>query len=108
LFGEPELPDLARRGVAEQRILAFGKWGTYKRLEPLIEAFEKVSAEQKNVRLIIAGANHPETPGYVESVARSVAGHPRIEFTVTFRKSRWHTFPERHAPRSSLFFRGGI
>jgi glycosyltransferase involved in cell wall biosynthesis len=81
LFGEPELPDLARRGVAEQRILAFGKWGTYKRLEPLIEAFEKDSAEQKNVRLIIAGANHPETPGYVESVARSVAGHPRIEFT---------------------------
>ena len=81
LFGEPELPDLARRGDAEQRILAFGKWGTYKRLEPLIEAFEKVSAEQKNVRLIIAGANHPETPGYVESVARNVAGHPRIEFT---------------------------
>jgi glycosyltransferase involved in cell wall biosynthesis len=81
LFGEPEFPDLAPRGDPEQRILAFGKWGTYKRLEPLIEAFEKVSAEQKNVRLIIAGANHPETPGYVESVAQKLAGHPRIEFT---------------------------
>jgi glycosyltransferase involved in cell wall biosynthesis len=81
LFGQPEPPDLGRSRDSEQRILAFGKWGTYKRLEPLIEAFEKVSAEQKNVRLIIAGSNHPETPGYVESVAQKVAGHPRIEFT---------------------------
>lgn len=81
LFGEPELPDVASRGDPEQRILAFGKWGTYKRLEPLIEAFEKISAEYKSVRLIIAGANHPETPGYVESVARKLAGDPRIEFT---------------------------
>lgn len=81
LFGQPESPDLARPGNPEQRILAFGKWGTYKRLEPLIEAFEKVSAEQKNVKLIIAGGNHPETPGYVESVAQKLAGHPRVEFT---------------------------
>jgi glycosyltransferase involved in cell wall biosynthesis len=81
LFGQPESPDLARLGDPEQRILAFGKWGTYKRLGPLIEAFEKISAEQKNVRLIIAGGNHPETPGYVESVAQQVANHPRIEFT---------------------------
>ena len=81
LFGQPEFPDLAHRGDPEHCILAFGKWGTYKRLEPLIEAFKKVSAERKSVRLIIAGGNHPETPGYVESVARQLAGHPRIEFT---------------------------
>ncbi len=81
LFGQPEAPDFTRTLDPEQRILAFGKWGTYKRLEPLIEAFEKVSAGQKNVRLIIAGANHPETPGYVESMAHKVAGNPRIEFT---------------------------
>jgi len=80
LFGQPEFPDLTGRDEPEQRILAFGKWGTYKRLEPLIEAFEKVVAENKSVRLIIAGSNHPETPGYVESVARKVAGHTHIEF----------------------------
>jgi glycosyltransferase involved in cell wall biosynthesis len=81
LFGQPEFPDLASQADREQRILAFGKWGTYKRLEPLIEAFETISAVHESVRLIIAGANHPETPGYVESVARKLAGHPRIEFT---------------------------
>lgn len=81
LCGQPELPDLAHRGDPEHRILAFGKWGTYKRLEPLIEAFKKVSVEQKNVRLIIAGGNHPNTPGYVESVAKQVVADPHIEFT---------------------------
>jgi glycosyltransferase involved in cell wall biosynthesis len=81
LCGQPELPDLAHRGNPEHRILAFGKWGTYKRLEPLIEAFKKVSLEEKSVRLIIAGGNHPNTPGYVESVAKQVVADPRIEFT---------------------------
>jgi glycosyltransferase involved in cell wall biosynthesis len=81
LCGQPEFPDLARRGNPQHRILAFGKWGTYKRLEPLIGAFRQVAVEQKGVRLIIAGGNHPETPGYVESVAQSVAGDSRIEFT---------------------------
>ena len=81
LCGQPEFPDLSRRGHPEHRILAFGKWGTYKRLEPLIEAFEQVSKEMTNVRLIIAGGNHPETPGYVESVAQQVASNSRIEFT---------------------------
>ena len=80
LFGQPEFPDFARRGNPEQRILAFGKWGTYKRLEPLIEAFEKVSVGLKSARLIIAGGNHPEMPGYVESVAQKLAGHAGIEF----------------------------
>jgi len=80
LSGQPEFPDLAGRGNPEHRILAFGKWGTYKRLEPLIEAFKEVAAELKGVRLIIAGGNHPEAPGYVESVAQQFAGDPRIEF----------------------------
>jgi glycosyltransferase involved in cell wall biosynthesis len=79
LFGRPEFPDLSRRGNPH-RILAFGKWGTYKRLEPLLEAFEKVAAQDKSVRLVVAGGNHPETPNYVESIAQKVNGHPQIEF----------------------------
>lgn len=80
LFGRPEFPDLTRRGNPVHRILAFGKWGTYKRLEPLLEAFAKVAEAEKNVRLVVAGGNHPETPNYVESVAARVNGHPQIEF----------------------------
>lgn len=78
--GRPESPDVTRRGNPVRRILAFGKWGTYKRLEPLIEAFQIVSAQLKDVQLIVAGGNHPQTPGYVESVARQYAGRSDMEF----------------------------
>ncbi len=81
LASRPEFPDFSRRGNPEHRILAFGKWGTYKRLEVLIEAFARISGRIPEARLIIAGANHPLTPGYVESVAASCRDNPRIEFT---------------------------
>ena len=57
IFGaRPEYPDFSRRGNPEHRILAFGKWGTYKRCEILIEAFEeKVASRFPNSKLIIAG-----------------------------------------------------
>ena len=61
--------------------LAFGKWGTYKRVELLMEAFEKLSAQMPNVRLIVAGGNHPATPGYIESIAERMKDNPRVEFT---------------------------
>jgi glycosyltransferase involved in cell wall biosynthesis len=77
----PEAPDFQLRGNPEHRILAFGKWGTYKRLEGLIEAFRQVASEMPNIRLIIAGSNHPATPGYVESVAARVREISYIEFT---------------------------
>ena len=41
LARRPEFPDFARRGNPIHRILAFGKWGTYKRLELMIEAFNR-------------------------------------------------------------------
>src|SRR5437764_1119083 len=69
LSARPEYPDFSKRGNPEHRILAFGKWGTYKRLELLLEAFEQLPPQLHNTQLIIAGGNHPMTPGYVESVA---------------------------------------
>ena len=81
LSARPEPPDYSLRGKPEHRILAFGKWGTYKRLELLIEAFTEFSKVMPNARLVIAGANHPMTPGYVESVAQQLGHRPNIEFT---------------------------
>jgi glycosyltransferase involved in cell wall biosynthesis len=81
LGGRPEPPDFSQRGRPEHRILAFGKWGTYKRLELLIEAFEQLAVEMPNVRLVVAGGNHPQTPGYIESIAESMADNARVEFT---------------------------
>ncbi|MGE5111150.1 MAG: glycosyltransferase [Acidobacteriaceae bacterium] len=81
LSARPEPPDYSLRGNPEHRVLAFGKWGTYKRLELLIEAFTELSKVVPNARLVIAGANHPMTPGYVESVAQQLGHRPNIEFT---------------------------
>jgi glycosyltransferase involved in cell wall biosynthesis len=81
LAHSPQYPDFSRRGNPEHRILAFGKWGTYKRLELMIEAFASISRGLPNAKLVIAGSNHPQAPGYVESIARKYSSHPGIEFT---------------------------
>jgi glycosyltransferase involved in cell wall biosynthesis len=77
----PERPDFSRRGNPFQRILAFGKWGTYKRLEPILEAFNLVAGRLPNARLVIAGSDHPTTPGYVVSMAKQFESDSRLEFT---------------------------
>ena len=81
LSGRPEYPDLTKRGNPVHRILAFGKWGTYKRLELLLDAFARVAQEIPDVELIISGGDHPKTPGYVASVAARYKDNPKIKFT---------------------------
>ena len=49
----PSPPDFSQRGHPEHRILAIGHWGTYKRLETLIEAFPAVVKKVPNAKLII-------------------------------------------------------
>lgn len=77
--GRPDPPDFTRRGNPVHRILAFGKWGTYKRLELLIEAFNRVAMKFPDVELVIGGGDHPKTPGYVQSMAQRHA-NDRIHF----------------------------
>jgi glycosyltransferase involved in cell wall biosynthesis len=81
LSGRPEYPDLSIRGNPEDRILAFGKWGTYKRLEQIIDAFHLVTAKVPKAQLVVAGGDHPKTPGYVASIAEQHRGDPRLVFT---------------------------
>ncbi|MGB7584348.1 MAG: glycosyltransferase [Terriglobales bacterium] len=76
----PSAPDFSKRGDPDHRILAIGHWGTYKRLETLMEAFPAVLARVPNARLVIAGANHHTKPGYWESIRDSQKANPRAEF----------------------------
>lgn len=80
LARRPEFPDFSRRGAPVHRILAFGKWGTYKRLELMIEAFDLIAARMPEAKLVIAGGDHPQAPGYTDSIRRLCAGKARIEF----------------------------
>jgi len=80
LSGRPEYPDFSQRGNPDHRILAFGKWGTYKRLEPMIEAFCEVAGKFPRARLVIGGTDHPKAHGYLQSVAEKYGTHPQIHF----------------------------
>lgn len=77
--GKPDPPDFSRRGNPTHRILAFGKWGTYKRLELLIEAFHRVAKTIPDAKLIIGGGDHPKTAGYIRSMAEQHASD-RVSF----------------------------
>src|ERR1035438_7636862 len=80
LARRPEFPDFSRRGNPEHRILAFGKWGTYKRLELMIEAFNLIAEKLPNAKLVIAGGDHPQAAGYTDLIRQLCAENPRIEF----------------------------
>ena len=76
----PTPPDFRKRGNPDKRILAIGHWGTYKRLETLMEAFPLVLEKIPNARLIVAGANHHTRAGYWESIREAQPAHLPIEF----------------------------
>lgn len=80
LSGRPEYPDFSQRGNPYHRVLAFGKWGTYKRLEPIIDAFVSIAPQFPQAKLVIAGTDHPKAHGYVDSMMRKWRHHPQIEF----------------------------
>jgi hypothetical protein len=76
----PSPPDFTKRGNPDCRILAIGHWGTYKRLETLMEAFASILKKVPNARLIIAGANHHTKAGYWESIREAQSADLPIEF----------------------------
>jgi len=76
----PEYPEFSQRGNPEHRILAFGKWGTYKRLDPILRAFNEVLERCPEARLVIAGTDHPKTPGYLKSVESNLGCRSEIQF----------------------------
>ncbi|MDX2004751.1 MAG: glycosyltransferase [Meiothermus sp.] len=66
---------------AAKRVLAFGKFGTYKRLETLLEAHQMVVARDPAAELVVAGTNSPNAPGYLEGL-RAVYGEiPGVSYT---------------------------
>ena len=64
------------------RVMTFGKFGTYKRVEALIEAVELVrQATTLDIELVIAGTDSPNKAGYLAGVRAQYAHVPQITFT---------------------------
>jgi glycosyltransferase involved in cell wall biosynthesis len=93
------------------KIMTFGKFGTYKKVEVLIEAVEKVRERTgRDLEIVIAGTNNPNTPGYLEGVQKTYAHVPSTTFTgyvaeedvpVIFSESAMVVFPYTSTTGSS-------
>ncbi|MFN8529674.1 MAG: glycosyltransferase [Anaerolineae bacterium] len=68
---------------ATLRIMAFGKFGTYKRVEVMIEAYKRLRAQlpSQAMELVIAGTDSPNAAGYLESMRTKYADVPNIVYT---------------------------
>tara|TARA_Y100001947_G_scaffold34452_1_gene27478 strand:+ start:16431 stop:17633 length:1203 start_codon:yes stop_codon:yes gene_type:complete len=65
-----------------KKIMTFGKFGTYKKVEILIEAIEKLRKTSKQeMEIVIAGTDSPNTPGYIESMKEKYKNVPNLTFT---------------------------
>ncbi|MEQ8678064.1 MAG: glycosyltransferase [Aggregatilineales bacterium] len=71
-----ELPD------GPLQIMTFGKFGTYKKVDSLIEAFEILQSKHAEpLELVIAGTDSPNTPGYLEDVQQRYAHVNNVRYT---------------------------
>ncbi len=65
-----------------KQVMAFGKFGTYKKVDILIEAVEIVRQRTKeNIEIVIAGTDSPNTPGYLDGIKEKYSHVPQIRFT---------------------------
>ena len=65
---------------AHRTVLAFGKFGTYKRLETLLQAHAILLERNPETHLVIAGTDSPNAPGYLERMQRE---YPATNVTYT-------------------------
>jgi len=64
------------------KVMTFGKFGTYKKVEILIDAVEKVrKTTGADLEVVIAGTDNPNTPGYLENVKNQYKDVAQITFT---------------------------
>jgi glycosyltransferase involved in cell wall biosynthesis len=64
------------------QIMTFGKFGTYKKVEHLIEAFALLKqTHTQPLELVIAGTDSPNTPGYLAGVQQQYAHIAGVRYT---------------------------
>ncbi|MEI8309002.1 MAG: glycosyltransferase [Chloroflexales bacterium] len=63
------------------QIMTFGKFGTYKKIEPLVEAFRLLRETRRDLELVIAGTDSPNAHGYLEAVRLANVDLAGLRFT---------------------------
>ena len=63
----------------EKVVLMFGHMGPSKGLPIMLSAFEKITKERSDVQLVVAGADHPSFPGYIEGFIKKAPS--KVVFT---------------------------
>ena len=80
-FETPPEPDY-KLPAGPKQVMAFGKFGTYKKVEILIEAVEEIrSRSNEDIEIVIAGTDSPNTPGYLDEMKEKYSHVPQIRFT---------------------------
>lgn len=68
--------------MGPKQVMAFGKFGTYKKVEILIEAVELIRKRtSEDIEIVIAGTDSPNTPGYLDSIKEKYSHVAKIKFT---------------------------
>lgn len=80
-FEIPEQPSLELPS-GPKKILTFGKFGSYKKVEILLEAAQIIQEQTKHkIEIVIAGTNNPNTPSYLEGVQQKFKHLTNVVFT---------------------------
>jgi glycosyltransferase involved in cell wall biosynthesis len=80
-FEIPPLPDFDKKHE-KIKVMTFGKFGTYKKVEILIEAVQQIRTKtQLPIELVIAGTDNPNVKGYLEGVKEKYTAIKDVTFT---------------------------
>ncbi len=80
-FETPPEPDY-RLPEGPKQVMAFGKFGTYKKVGIMIEAVELIRKRTgENIEIVIAGTDSPNTPGYLDAIKEKYSDVGQIRFT---------------------------
>ena len=110
-FELPELPNFNKDETKKKQIMTFGKFGTYKKVEEMIEAIEIVRDRTgQEMDILIAGTDNPNVKGYLAKVKEDYKHVPGLKFTgyveeedvpVIFKESTIAVFPYTSTTGSS-------
>lgn len=80
-FEEPTETAPSTMPGGKPTVMTFGKFGTYKTVDLLVEAHAVLLKKHPDMRLVIAGTDSPNAAGYLQGVRDRYSHVPNVEYT---------------------------